>query len=239
MIIRAATYNIRNGDADDGPNSWEHRKSTLVNIIQRLDADVLGLQEVLDYQLDFILECLPEYESIGVGRIDGNRQGEFSPILYRQMNVKLNESGWFWISETPDVSGSKSWQTACERICTWANFEGLSVANTHLDHVSEDARREGIRLILARQVEGPSLVMGDLNALPSEEPMRLLLDAGYVDACQGYDGGTFHNWRTEPESRIDYLMGRHVRFIDPIIYRNADTGKDGSDHFPVSASIDF
>ena len=238
MRFRAATFNIRNGDAEDGLNSWRYRRSATVEMILSLDAGIIGLQEVLKYQLDYILDSLPEYAYTGAGRIDGSVEGEFAPILYRRSEWAPLKSGWFMLSETPEVAGSMSWNTACERICTWATFPGITVFNTHLDHISGEARLHGVELILSR-VEGPALVMGDFNAQPSDSPIQTMLNSGFQDAGLGANEPTFHNWARGPGERIDYLFSNSALLTGCHTHLNSPRGKMASDHFPVSAWVEL
>lgn len=123
---------------------------------------------------------LPDYDWIGVGRDDGKESGELVPILYNRKKFKVVEHGHFWISQTPSTPGSKSWNTACTRMCTWGLFKyklqdgqppsdthQFYVFNLHLDHVSEAARVEGIKLVLAQialktQNTVPSILLGGI-----------------------------------------------------------------------------
>lgn len=239
MTLRLATFNIRNGDAEDGPNSWPHRKDVVVQMLREIDADIFGLQEVMDYQLRFIVGALPEYQSVGVGRIDGASEGEFAPILFREDRLTAAESGWFWLSETPDVPGSVSWNTACERICTWARFGDLIVANTHLDHLSEEARLEGVRLILRRVSADTVVVMGDFNAFPADEPIQEMARHGFLDSGSSLQGSTFHDWGAMEWGRIDYIFGKGLRMSPAQIVIKKIGGRDASDHYPVVATADF
>ena len=77
------SFTIRSGTADDGPNRWELRRGQLIDLLKRHDPDVLGVQEALHFQIDEILQRLPDYRMVGVGRSDGGQGGEYSAILYR------------------------------------------------------------------------------------------------------------------------------------------------------------
>jgi len=137
-------------------------------------ADVIGLQEVLSDQFDFLSTSLAqEFDLVGVGRDDGKREGEFAPIAFRKAKFKCIEWGTIWLSETPNIVGSKyllGRSNCCGcvgccvapctnvRIATWARLKPrqqvdgspcpeIIVANTHLDSKSEDARTFGCQLI--------------------------------------------------------------------------------------------
>lgn len=235
--FKVCSFNIRNGDADDGPNSWPHRADTVVQFLRQIDADIFGLQEVMDYQLTYILKGLPDHSSIGVGRIDGQSEGEFAPILYKPAILNLVESGWFWLSEEPENPGSQSWDTACERICTWADFGDFQVFNTHLDHISAEARFKGTQLILSRMSDKPTILMGDLNVLPNDPTITAIEKQGFKDAISPVSQSTFHNWGTEEYGQIDYIFTRGFETRTPAILTNKLNARDASDHYPIVAKV--
>ncbi len=186
--FRIATFNIRlagasvERPADRPPNSWTCRVDRVCALITKRGFDLVGLQEAQANQIDDMLARLgTSWTYVGVGRDDGKRRGEFSCIFYKKNRFEVRKSGTFWLSETPEAPGSRSWKTACPRVCTWADMKDLKTGktfvafNTHLDHVSKDARRNGMKLILermARYAQGrPVFLTGDMNATPEKRPV--------------------------------------------------------------------
>ena len=172
--LRVMSFNIRYGTANDGENSWKNRHGMVADVLDRHDPDIVGLQEALLFQIEQIREALPEYVMIGVGREDGKRRGEYSAILYRRDRLGVEESGTFWLSDTPEIPGSITWGNACTRICTWGRFvmkdsgKAFYLFNTHFDHVSQYSRDRSA-VLLAERIGGrahkdPVIVTGDLNA---------------------------------------------------------------------------
>jgi len=106
--LRVMTFNIRYATAPDGDNSWGNRKDLLLDVIRKFDPDLLGTQEVLASQADFLSRELEGYTLVGVGRDDGQRKGEFSSLLCKAARFEPRDSGTFWLSESPEVAGSKS-----------------------------------------------------------------------------------------------------------------------------------
>lgn len=92
--VRMMSFNIRNGRANNGENSWKHRKEFLADVIRDTQPDVVGLQEAFRFQLDVLREQLPEFHEVGEGR-DGDQQGEYSAILYRSSRFTAEDSGTF------------------------------------------------------------------------------------------------------------------------------------------------
>ena len=184
--VNVMTFNVRYDNPDDSLNNWAYRKDRVAKAIRFYDADIVGTQEVLHNQLVDLQQRLPEYESIGVGREDGKEAGEYSALWYRKDRFTAKDSGWFWLSETPEVAGSKGWDGACERIATWAILQDkltgkeCFVLNTHLDHVGVAARREGVKLVLdkVQELGGdlPVIVTGDFNAEPESDVIKQVTD---------------------------------------------------------------
>ncbi len=207
--LRVASFNIRMGTANDGPNAWQVRKEETLRHIVSLDADIVVLQEVLDFQLMAIAQALPDYSWIGVGREDGDQEGEFCPICFRAPAV-LRSWSTQWISETPEVPNSISWNSACTRIATIAEFEGYRVVNTHWDHIYADARLESAKLILSLE---PDLLMGDLNAEPESPEVQCLIGSGLVSGVPM--NTTFHDFgRDESGPTIDYILAKEIHRLE-------------------------
>jgi len=201
LDLSLATLNIRYGTADDGPDAWPRRREMVTDLLTRLDADILGLQEALRFQLDEIGAALPGYAEIGVGRDDGATRGEYAAILFRTDRFSIDAAGTFWLSDTPDAIASTHWGNGITRICTWAHLidkasgRGVYVFNAHLDHQSQPSRERAVELMTARiagrtHADDPMVLLGDFNAGESNPAMRYLrgeLDrASEPDACPGY-----------------------------------------------------
>ena len=258
--VNVMTFNVRYDNPDDSLNNWNYRKDRVANAIRFYDADIVGTQEVLHNQMEDLRQRLPGYESIGVGREDGKEAGEYSALWYRADRFTAKESGWFWLSETPEVAGSKGWDGACERIATWAKLQDkltgkeLFVMNTHLDHVGVAARREGVKLVLDKiqELGGdlPVILTGDFNAEPESDVIKQVTDTAdpehLTDARTVADlvygpNWTFHDFGSipyEPRERIDYIFVKNG--LEVLKYGIlAETEGDAylSDHAPVLVSV--
>lgn len=240
-MLKLMTFNVRYGLANDGANSWPLRRHLVAQTIIEQDADIIGLQEVQPYQLIELLEEIEGYDAVGVPRGTTTSDDEACTILYKHP-LRLLSSETFWLSETPDEPGSQSWETACTRICTVAAFDGLTVYNTHLDHVSQEARVNGLKLISTR-ISGPSAVMGDFNASESNETHAAL--SGMAETYRkvhpdGPEVSSFHGWQPEilAGEKIDYIYVTHdVEILDADVLQQTFNGRAASDHFAVTASI--
>lgn len=253
--LRVMSFNIRYGTAKDGPNHWDLRKDFLAEVVAGESPDVIGLQEALHDQIQFLLERLPGYALIGVGRDDGRTAGEYSAILYRQAKLTVEESGTFWFSDTPSEVASTSWGNTIPRICTWARFKTSSggplyVYNVHLDHRSQPSRERSTALlrerIAARTPKGPVVVTGDFNAGESNAAIATLTAGSFVrDAFRvahpkGKPAGTFSNFTpgSVDGEKIDYVfVGPGIEVLDAEIVRTMRDQRYPSDHFPVTARL--
>jgi endonuclease/exonuclease/phosphatase family metal-dependent hydrolase len=252
--IAVMSFNIRYGTAKDGENEWSRRRTMLFDLVREQDADVIGLQEALDFQIDEITTAVTAYATIGVGRDDGRARGEFAAILFRKSRFRVAEGGTFWLSDTPAVPGSKSWGNNITRICTWARLidrdgRGFFVYNVHLDHQSQPSRERSTQLlrerIAARSfVTDPVLVTGDFNVGEKNAALATLLGP-FVDSFrivhpQEKTVGTFTGFKfgNIEGDKIDYILvqpGTEVMHAD--IVRFARDQRYPSDHFPVVARV--
>jgi len=251
--LKVMSYNIRVGTSRDGTNSWEFRYVATAEMFKDQAPDVMGLQEALESQVRFIEENFRNYKSVGVGRDDGKKKGEFMSILWNKKKVSLMKWGTFWLSETPDEP-SKGWDAECFRTATWALMKDKKtgskffVVNTHLDHVGKEARRNGLKLIMDRIAEMnesglPVVLMGDFNMLPADPAMKTVdekMKSARNTAGKTDDTGTFNNWGKD--SRIlDYIyysgFGECIEY-QTVTEKYADR-KFVSDHFPVFARLIF
>jgi len=195
LDLGVMSFNIRYGSASDGDNRWELRRDLVAEVLRRHRPDVAGLQEALAWQLDELLAVLPHYATVGVGRDDGRRGGEFAPILFDTRRFRVDQQGTFWLSDTPELPGSKSWGNTLPRICTWVRLievpsrRGVYVYNVHLDHASRPSRECSAVLlaqrIAARTHRDPVLLTGDLNAGEESRTVGLLTGAAALPPAPG------------------------------------------------------
>lgn len=168
-------------------HAWPNRRGDVIRYLNQVKPDILCLQEAYVYMANEIKGGLGvEWRGYAVGRDDGRDSGECSGILFHSHRWSQLDQGTFWLSETPEQPGSRSWGTKCTRLCSWLrlrhNLSGkvLTVFNTHLDHISSEAREKGLRLIL-RQIAAissdgtPYVLTGDFNMVPTESIMPNLL----------------------------------------------------------------
>ena len=261
--IKVMSFNIRYGAAKDGDNKWENRKDLVLDTIGVSDPDLLGLQEVLGFQADFLKEGLPGYAFHGVGREDGEKKGEYVPLMYKTSRFALERSGHFWFSETPDVAGSMSWDSSLPRMLSWVALRDLKneqifiFANAHFDHRGKVARLESAKLMRKRweSIEGnvPLIITGDFNTTEDGDPYAALVNGPDEASAKIIDSyrvihpdrqpgeASFGGFRgIRKGSRIDWIL-----HSEKFITRNAsinyaqDQGRYPSDHYPIEAVLRY
>ena len=238
--LRVGTYNIRLQPGDKGtPNDWELRKDDLVAQIRKMDLDAFGLQEVCPGQAAYLREKLPEFAFVGEHRGADRKSDEASPVFFRKDRFEALKSGTFWLSETPEVPGKKGWGAACPRVCSWMWLKDkrtgktFCFANTHTDHVSALARKEGMLLIINRMKEfgagAPIVFTGDHNCRENEEPAeavsKILKNSLYLTQTPPEGSWrSFSGWKFREK---EYPAADALKI--PVHVRNARKGSPDAD----------
>lgn len=258
--MNVMSYNIRMDNPSDGENQWKFRKDLAANIIKFYAVDLFGAQEVLHHQLTDLLDRLPEYSYVGVGREDGKTKGEYSPIFYKKDRFTVVKNGDFWLAEDMNAVGEKGWDAACERVASWAIFRNKETGkeffflNTHLDHMGKIARHEGAELVLteATQLSGnlPVIVTGDFNAIPSDDPIQVLTNPGdprhltHTRSLAGLLYGpkwTFHDFGRIPLNErdwIDYIFVKgNIKVLSHGVLTETLNQLYPSDHCPIISAL--
>ncbi len=257
--LRVVSANLRLNVDSDGENAWPNRRDAVARALD--EADLFGVQEALPDMLADLDARLPEMARIGTGR-EADGGGEASSIFYRTDRFDLLDSGTFWLSETPEVAGSRSWDAALPRIATWGRFRDRRTGamfvylNTHFDHIGETARQQSAQLIAERLPAlsdgGAAIVTGDLNSTPESAAYATFAAAGLRDArliSETPASGPNRTWndfgRAEDERRIDYVLLNGpvtvlaLRTLDETIgdVMGTDDPHELSDHYFVVATV--
>ena len=257
--LRIMTFNVPKGNIPAvGLNTWPNRAVAIQNFLNEAKPDLLGMQEPPVSELTDLLVGMPGYTMLGVARDDGKQLGEYSPIIYRTSRFSVERSGTYWLSLTPDVV-SKNWDSNCIRIATWAVFRDkvtkarFLYTNTHLDHISEEARyqqmrviKEHIKQIFDEEGEMPAFITGDFNSNKANTKSPVTVATGYLtpmnDAykvAKKKKGVTY----TFPSSqvKIDYIIVTKDVSVETAYIHNSiyDNGQQLSDHNAHYADISW
>ena len=252
------TFNIRTAIGRDGDNAWPGRKALVAETIQKFVPHVVGLQEALDEQIEYLASALSDYRWLGIDRglNGGTGLSEYTPIFYRHSELSPIESGNFWLSSTPDrpTPGRR-----VSRIVTWAKFHhratdrSLYVFNTHFTLRRGQAQLDSVAMIanrLASLPEGSAvIVMGDFNSVAeTSDTWRALTSGGLEDAWVAADervgppltSSGFGPPREGRVNRIDWILVGGpvgVRSAETVLHN--DEGRYPSDHYPVVARLEI
>lgn len=190
LSLNIMSFNIRRGTAKDGRNRWIFRRNLVHEILNRYRPDVLGLQEAMDFQITALHKMLSGYEMVGIGNLGGSK-GMHTAIFFNAARFSLSEEGTFWLSDTPDIPGSKGWGNILPRTCTWARLvekdsrQAFYFYNTHLDHISQRSRKKSVvflaQRIHARSFPDPFVLMGDFNARERSAPIQFLKGKAHLN----------------------------------------------------------
>lgn len=256
--MRFMTYNIRYANVNDGDNQWEKRKEYLSDQIEFYAPHVIGIQEGLQLQVNYLNARLAEYDFIGVGRNDGKNKGEYCAIFYDRRKLDVLEQDTFWLSEHPEKV-SVGWDAAMERICTYGLFSNkitgkkFWVFNTHFDHIGVLAREKSAVLIAQKIKEinegnFPVILMGDFNLNDQSKAITFLSgefnDTRMVSKNRPFGPfGTFTGFAFEEpvKDRIDYIFcsKEDIRVQKYAVLTDSRDQKYPSDHFPVLIQVEF
>lgn len=262
--VRVMSFNVRYGSAQDGPDRWENRRDFLAATIKKFDPDLLGTQETLSFQRDFLQAQLAGMTTWGAGREDGLEKGEMCSLFYRTDRFDRKDGGHFWLSEKPDQPGSRSWDAAITRMVSWVKLTDrrapeapvILFLNTHLDHKGGVARRESAKLLrdrIADMGKGCRVILtGDFNTAEQSDPYKALfgerdgVESPVFDAFRlanqqpGNEEGTFNGFKPDATTgpRIDWIgISLDWMPVKVFIERSARDGRTPSDHFPVCAIL--
>ena len=263
--LDAVTFNIRYDSGPSGNNAWNRalnpRRERVISVLKDSQADLIGLQEVLENQVDDLVAALTDYTFFGVGRSDGERAGEFAGIFYRTERFTQIEGGNFWLSETPEVPGTVFPGSGSIRIATWVRLvdhrsnRPVLFLNTHWDNVSQSSRLQSGQLIRARLAElaqgDPVIVTGDFNTTENNAAVQALLVGApetaptlrdayrLVHPIREQQELTFHNFNGALNGeRIDFVLHNDdLKPLESSIVRTSFEGLYPSDHYAVSAKL--
>lgn len=254
MELTLVTCNIRFDNPADGDNAWPHRRLFLRDTLLSHSPDIVATQEGRYQQLQDLESLLEGYKLIDQHRAwIGERM--YPTFFLKKKSFEVLKSEDLWLSETPDIAGSRSFGSAFPRLMTWMKIQpvgsesDLWFVNTHLDHVREETRL-GQMSVLTREIErfwNPSdkiIVMGDFNDSPESRVRQNLVERlGLVDSWKlfnPHEETSHHAFCGEIPNghRIDWIMvDKRVRVEASQLDKSSRDGKFPTDHYPVITRI--
>ena len=253
------SFNMRTDcGADKGELTWTNRLPRILKIIEDHRLDIIGAQELKENQVAHLREALGTkgYKLVGRGRLaEGKSEGVY--IIYNAKRFDCTASDTFQLSETPEVWGSSSWNSAYPRTCAWVQLKDresgkeFRLYNTHLDHVSELARKKGMELTVGKINSDVSAGMtafltGDFNNELSpgnaiDYVRKSMRDTADISATPHHGPvNTFHGYNPPACALIDYVFVKgRVKVLSHATLDDMPGGKLPSDHFPVAVTVEL
>ena len=258
--LHVMSFNIRRRMPHLNPRSldrWVHRQPLLKRLLETEQPALLGAQEALFDQANFVRHALgAHYRSIGYGR-EANTGGEGCPIFYDARRLRVLEWQQTALSETPEVPGSTSWGNRTPRLVVDATFRDIATGvefqavNTHLDNRSRTSRLRSTD-VLRRIVQAsplPTIMTGDFNTDAETDPFDQLTGRGLLlDTWDTAEvrltevWGTFPNYRPpqHEHKRIDWILATPgVTALKAAINVTRYEGGWPSDHAAVQAVLNL
>ena len=265
QTLSLMTYNLKFASPTFEP-PWEVRREMQVDMIRQYAPDIIGSQEGLKEQVDYLADTLTDYVVVGEGRKSGD-DDEHMAIFFKRDKFRLREMGSFQLSETPEVIGSGP--EVNPRMVTWARLAFITrpdegetspypgdyrghwdstrefyVFNTHFFHKQSQflAKQNSTRLILDRVH-----ALDRFGTWEKERPVFLVGDfnsqpQGKIYKALVSDDGDPLRFRDTIDGGkgIDWILYRGD--LDVLHYERIDYNVDGaypSDHLPVLARFRF
>lgn len=247
MKISVISFNIRFCDDKNG-NSIAERAPRLSAVTSLYDADIIGFQEYNPAWEKFIAaHYLDRYDMFLKYRSTTNLEG--CPILWRKDKFDCIKTGYFWLSDTPEIE-SCSWDGKLNRICTYVilkdklNGKTFTAINTHFGF-GDKAQTNSAKLVYnySKKISDlPTFVTGDFNMTPdSVGYAEMVKNFADVNACTANDlSTTFHNYQPETiNEHIDYcFIDNSIIPLNQTIITDTVEGKYPSDHFGLFVELD-
>ena len=260
-IIRVMTFNVRYDTSEDGARDWHHRRADVFELIRANDPDLISVQEPDAAQWADISAQLAGYSPFGVFA-DESENLEAHGGFFRERRFEHCGEGIFWLSDTPSVPHSVTWENDWDpRACGWIRVRDrvtareLVFASTHFDtnanawQPSAHTLRRELEMIAGTT---PVIVAGDFNCPAGSEAHKYLVGEGgfrdvWYESNQADDGMlTFHGFTgrrqlpTGENERIDWILVRgEIRTVEAKIDYASKSGEPASDHYPVIAGLSW
>lgn len=251
--LKIITSNIRFSNPSDGVHDWPNRLPLLADLYQNFKPDILGTQEGRQIQIKELDDAIPNLDLVDSHRsyID---ERMYPCLFVNLQTISVERSGDIWLSETPHTAGSKSFDSAFPRLCTWAEItvkasgKQLMIVNTHLDHILSSTRLSQIHVLIkeVKKVnDRPLIIMGDFNESPLTEVKKDLMDAfdlkdpwiekNFTEETSHHG---FSGTKAVTGDRIDWiLMPKDFTCTDLVMDKRSFQNVYPSDHYPLLATV--
>ena len=254
MNLTLITCNIRFDNPGDQDNAWSHRREFLADTLLRHNPFIISTQEGRFDQLQDFQSLLGEFEMVDHHR-SWIKVRMYPTIFIKKNSFEILKSEDLWLSETPEVAGSSSFESMFPRLMTYVllqvkdSEEKILVVNCHLDHIKQETRIKQIQVLgeQIKKVKGPEklIIMGDFNDSPESVVRDELLKyfPHLVDSWKEFNSleeTSHHGFQgnISDGKRIDWLMtDEKLELISSCTDKTHNSGKYPSDHFPIVTKV--
>ena len=246
--LKVMTFNIRSKTNEkDFFNNWCMRGGACRMMVEDQQPSIVGMQELVQEQWDYMNETLTMKGYAAVGEKDC-----MNSYLYRPDELTVEQTDLFWLTNTPDRS-SESWD-GYVRSARWtimrinATGQRIFYVTTHLG-LTSDSRQKAMNLITARIKQYntdnlPVILMADFN-IPADNSLfdgiRATMDNSREVAPVTDDIDTYNAWNGTNGVPCIIDMIWLSKSIECSEYCTVTKSYDGhrfiSDHYPVYAMI--
>ena len=252
MKLDIVSFHIRCCDDVDG-NSIAKRAPRLNKVISAYNSDIICLQEYRPawekYIEGYFLENYDMFSKYRNNTIDI----EASPILWRKDKFECLKTGYFWLSDTPEVE-SRGWDELCNcyRMCIYAvlkekqSGETFTVMNTHFGF-GDNCQVDSAKLIYeySKNISNhKTFITGDFNMCPDslgyKEMTKLFNDVNAFTAKNL--STTYHGYKPDVinDQHIDYcFIDKDITPSNQKIITETVDGKFPSDHYGLFIELDI
>lgn len=255
MEVCFISSNIRFDNPADGQNSWPLRRGLLAKTLLKHSPDIIATQEGRIQQLNELRDSLKTYDMVEQHRSwIGERM--YPTIFLKKETFEYLGSGDIWLSETPDIAGSRSFESTFPRLMTWVkvqlkdNKQNFLIINCHIDHMKTETRQEQIRVLATEikkfwDMQSALIIMGDFNESPDGQVRSILLKEfpSLEDAWRKFNSieeTSHHAFTGEMQNgeRIDWIMvDKRLSILSSQLEKHSESGLYPSDHYPVICRI--
>jgi endonuclease/exonuclease/phosphatase family metal-dependent hydrolase len=275
--VKVMQFNVKNE-----VYTWSNRSTQIANLIKDNGIEIMGLQELYsESAYNTLLEKLgSNYAGIVYKRESSMFDTESEAIIYRKDKYTIVNSGRFWLTSTPDTAGKTSvdgYTAKYERFAIWSVLKNISYGNelcfttAHIDNSNGASDGENLPVMTyqvgvmvnnvqarsgsvdnSNKIVRPIIIVGDFNANPDKNPIKTMLNKGYIDTFTSaqeksapangpYDRATMHDNGTRNWAAFDYVFvkGGSPTVLKHQIHEHQYGGVTMSDHLAVAVTLRY
>ncbi len=218
------TLTVCSINMDNNQDTWNTRREHIKTFFIFHMPEIVCAQEITKENLEYFDE-LPQYRRIEYGSGWGGKSGFFNSIFYDINRLKLEDSGNFWFSQTPNEF-STSWGAKSAQSCSWAKFRDKTtnklfvVFNLQWFDSTNEMKIQSARLLQKKVREIatalPFVICGDFGA-PPDAPfmMGIMQNMLFYDSKKLSKSGSYGPDVTEhdPKGIVDLKIHKRTNYI--------------------------